>query len=252
MITVSAGQPLYGRVLRLRHLRLGTLVSSLLFECMIALAVLLALAELVSWWAVLALPLSIAAMVKANDLVVAALHDPAQPAVADGEVNGSAAGADGQVVGLVATPAAARAGSAIGRNVPVGSQQTAGRAGPVRLAAGRTATAAGRTGTAQRTGSGGRAAPTRSAGRRTAAGPSQLIGRAPTIVGRAPVVVRRRLDGPGRRGAADGTAPELVRTVAEPSGRHAARSGAPEAYRSVRPSAGNLELGGGRHAAPGG
>jgi len=46
----------YARALRLRHVRPGGLMSFLLFECVIAVAVLLALAELVSWWAVALLP----------------------------------------------------------------------------------------------------------------------------------------------------------------------------------------------------
>jgi hypothetical protein len=68
---VPARAPLYVRALRLRHLHLDGLASFLLFECMIATAVLLGLAELVSWWAVLVLPGVVAAMVKVNDLVVA-------------------------------------------------------------------------------------------------------------------------------------------------------------------------------------
>jgi hypothetical protein len=48
-------------------------MSFVLFECMIAVAVLLALGELVSWWAVPALPLAVAAMVKLNDLVSGAM-----------------------------------------------------------------------------------------------------------------------------------------------------------------------------------
>ena len=43
----------------------------LFFEGTVALAVLLALAELVTWWAVLVLPVVVAAMVKLNDLVAA-------------------------------------------------------------------------------------------------------------------------------------------------------------------------------------
>jgi hypothetical protein len=62
----------YARSLRLRHVRPGGLMSFLLFECVIALAVLLALAELVSWWAVAVLPAAVAAMVKINDLVAGA------------------------------------------------------------------------------------------------------------------------------------------------------------------------------------
>jgi hypothetical protein len=48
-------------------------MSFLLFECMVAMAVLLGLAELTSWWAVAALPVAVAAMVKLNDLVAGAV-----------------------------------------------------------------------------------------------------------------------------------------------------------------------------------
>jgi hypothetical protein len=54
--------------LRLRHLRPGGLLCFLFFEGVIALAVLLSLAELVSWLAVPLLPAVVAAMVKINDL----------------------------------------------------------------------------------------------------------------------------------------------------------------------------------------
>jgi hypothetical protein len=67
---VPVRAPLYVRALKLRRLRIGGLVSFLLFECMIALGVLLALAELVSWWAVAVLPGAVALMVKVNDLAM--------------------------------------------------------------------------------------------------------------------------------------------------------------------------------------
>ncbi|WP_330186222.1 hypothetical protein KZZ52_54005 [Dactylosporangium sp. AC04546] len=62
--------PLYVRVLRLRHLHMGGFVSFLLFECMIAAGVLLALAEFVTWWAVPVLPAVVAIMVKVNDMAI--------------------------------------------------------------------------------------------------------------------------------------------------------------------------------------
>ena len=66
----SAGRPpMYARLLRLRRIRITGLVSFLLMECTIAVAVLLALAELVSWWAVPLLPVLVAAVVKINDMV---------------------------------------------------------------------------------------------------------------------------------------------------------------------------------------
>ncbi len=69
---VPSRAPLYVRALRLRQLHVGGLASFLLFECMIAVGVLLALAELVSWWAVLILPAAVAIMVKVNDVAASA------------------------------------------------------------------------------------------------------------------------------------------------------------------------------------
>lgn len=62
-------RPLYARVLGLRFVNPGGILCFLFFEGAVALAVLLALAELVSWWAVLVLPAVVAAMVKLNDVV---------------------------------------------------------------------------------------------------------------------------------------------------------------------------------------
>lgn len=62
-------RPLYARMLRLRHLRPSGVLCFLFGEGTVAAAVLLALAELVSWWAVVVLPLAVAAMVKLNDAV---------------------------------------------------------------------------------------------------------------------------------------------------------------------------------------
>lgn len=62
-------RPLYARVLGLRFVNPGGVLCFLFFEGAVALAVLLALAELVTWWAVLVLPVAVAVMVKLNDLV---------------------------------------------------------------------------------------------------------------------------------------------------------------------------------------
>ncbi|WFE31655.1 hypothetical protein [Micromonospora sp. WMMD975] len=62
-------RPLYARVLGLRFVNPGGVLCFVFFEGAVALAVLLALAELVSWWAVLVLPTAVAAMVKLNDVV---------------------------------------------------------------------------------------------------------------------------------------------------------------------------------------
>ncbi len=47
-------------------------MCSALFEGVIALAVLLSLAELVSWWSILVLPALVAAIVKMNDIIAGA------------------------------------------------------------------------------------------------------------------------------------------------------------------------------------
>ncbi|MFF5178029.1 hypothetical protein ACFY2Q_08395 [Micromonospora sp. NPDC000316] len=64
-------RPLYARLLGLRFVNPGGVLCFLFFEGTVALAVLLALAELVTWWAVLVLPLVVAVMVKLNDMVAA-------------------------------------------------------------------------------------------------------------------------------------------------------------------------------------
>ncbi|SCF45067.1 hypothetical protein [Micromonospora mirobrigensis] len=62
-------RPLYARLLGLRFVNPGGVLCFLFFEGAVALAALLALAELVSWWAVLVLPAAVALMVKLNDMV---------------------------------------------------------------------------------------------------------------------------------------------------------------------------------------
>jgi hypothetical protein len=62
-------RPLYARALRLRYIRPGSLMCSALFEGVIGLAVLLSLAELVSWWSILVLPVLVAVLVKVNDII---------------------------------------------------------------------------------------------------------------------------------------------------------------------------------------
>jgi hypothetical protein len=72
-----SGRPAYARVLRLRHLSPGGILCSLFFEGALAVAILLALAELASWWSVAILPVTVAAMVKINDVVAGAVGHPA-------------------------------------------------------------------------------------------------------------------------------------------------------------------------------
>lgn len=66
-------RPLYAKVLGLQYLRPSNLLCFAFFEGAIALAALLALAELAQWWVVLVLPLSVAAMVKLNDVIAGAV-----------------------------------------------------------------------------------------------------------------------------------------------------------------------------------
>ena len=69
-------RPVYARALRLRHVRLRTWQRVLLGDGSLLLAVLLVLADLVSAWALLVLPLAVAAVVKAHDLTAAVLARP--------------------------------------------------------------------------------------------------------------------------------------------------------------------------------
>lgn len=110
--------PLYARLLRLRHLAPSGFLCFVYFEGAVALGILLALAELVSWWGVLVLPAVVALMVKLND-AIAGMLVPAAP-------SGTPASARAAVVrpaGRSGHPADVRAA------VPPG-----GAARPVRLA----------------------------------------------------------------------------------------------------------------------
>jgi hypothetical protein len=60
-------------VLGLQYLRPSGLLCFLFFEGAVALGVLLALAELMNWWVVAALPAAVAAMVKLNDVIAGAI-----------------------------------------------------------------------------------------------------------------------------------------------------------------------------------
>lgn len=72
-------RPLYARLLRLHRLRPGPVLCFIFLEGAIALGVLLALANLASWWTVLALPAAVAVMVKLNDVVASATSRPPKP-----------------------------------------------------------------------------------------------------------------------------------------------------------------------------
>jgi hypothetical protein len=69
-------RPLYARMLGLRHLSPGGLLCFVFLEGAIALGILLALAELVSWWGVIILPVTVALMVKLNDVIAGSVTRP--------------------------------------------------------------------------------------------------------------------------------------------------------------------------------
>ena len=69
-------RPLFIRLLRLRHIAPNALQRALLGEGVIALAILLVLADLASAWTLLVLPLAVAVVVKANDALAGFLQQP--------------------------------------------------------------------------------------------------------------------------------------------------------------------------------
>lgn len=68
-----SSRPLYARILRLKHITPSGLLCFVFLEGAVALGALLALAELVSWWGVIVLPLTVALMVKLNDVIAGML-----------------------------------------------------------------------------------------------------------------------------------------------------------------------------------
>ncbi|MGH3646693.1 MAG: hypothetical protein ACRDTM_05915 [Micromonosporaceae bacterium] len=78
-------RPLYARVLRLKHIRPGSVLCFVFFELTIFVAAVLGFAELISWWMVPVLPVVVAVMVKLNDVIAgaAAGTPPASPERSD-------------------------------------------------------------------------------------------------------------------------------------------------------------------------
>jgi hypothetical protein len=118
----------YARLLRLRRVHLRPWAAMLLFEGTLLSAILLVLAEVVGWYAVLALPVTVAAMVKLYDLVAIVLANRAasRRARQDGSpgiwsrptrVRGSA---QPVIRGVAAAPSriAASAGAVAGQQAP--------------------------------------------------------------------------------------------------------------------------------------
>src|SRR5258705_4761814 len=71
-----AGGPLYARLLGLRHLRLTQLSTFALFEGSVLFAIVLALAEIVSPWGVLAIPAAVAVIAELNPIVAGGPQPP--------------------------------------------------------------------------------------------------------------------------------------------------------------------------------
>ena len=79
-------RPLYPRLLDLRHIHPNAWQRALLGEGALALAVVLVLADVASAWTLLVLPLAVAVVVKAHDLLAGLLSRPvadAAPGLAD-------------------------------------------------------------------------------------------------------------------------------------------------------------------------
>ena len=74
--------PLYSRLLRLRHVTPNAWQRAVLGEGALAVAVLLVLADLATAWTLVALPLAVAAVVKAHDALAGFLA-PQAPSIAD-------------------------------------------------------------------------------------------------------------------------------------------------------------------------
>jgi hypothetical protein len=66
-------RPLYPRLLRLRHIRPNAWQRALLGEGALGVAALLVLADLATAWTLLVLPVAVAVVVKANDLLAGLL-----------------------------------------------------------------------------------------------------------------------------------------------------------------------------------
>ena len=101
-------RPVYARILGLQFLDPSGFLCFVYFEGAIALGILLALAELVSWWGVLVLPLTVALMVKLNDVIAGALTPTTAQAAAGPGLSAVRAGVSASGAGLVVRPASAR------------------------------------------------------------------------------------------------------------------------------------------------
>lgn len=67
---------MYARLLHLRHIQPSGVQRALLGEGAVVVAALLALADLASAWLLVVLPVTVALVVKAHDVVAGQLRDP--------------------------------------------------------------------------------------------------------------------------------------------------------------------------------
>lgn len=73
---MSEPRPVYARLLHLQHIRPSGMQRALLGEGSVAVAALIALADLASAWLLVVLPLTVALVVKAHDVVAGQLRRP--------------------------------------------------------------------------------------------------------------------------------------------------------------------------------
>jgi hypothetical protein len=118
-------QPLYARLLGLQYLAPSGFLCFVFLEGAIVLGILLALAELVSWWGVLVLPITVAVMVKLNDVVAGILARPSVPVAAP---SGSA-GSPVLRPPVVRPPASDDRPTVVGQRPPGGRRASVARTG---------------------------------------------------------------------------------------------------------------------------
>ena len=90
---MSGRVPLYHRLLQLRHVHPNSWQRAALGEGAVAVAGLLVLADLATAWTLLVLPVAVAAVVKAHDLLAPALQGSARDGPVEADPEGEADGA---------------------------------------------------------------------------------------------------------------------------------------------------------------
>ena len=115
----APARPLYFRLLGVRHLRVSPVMAFVLFEGSIAAGVLLALADIVNVWGIVAVPVAVAIMVKIHDRVARALVQP----LAVVQMSASRPLRDRPNIGRSAVPGPARLTTEIDRDDAVASPE---------------------------------------------------------------------------------------------------------------------------------